>query len=118
MRRFFEVENDYTLSVTRVTDDNRQAGYSTIQVKSSLTTTFNFLAQTVTYETRENLVQESGYKLQGAVAVSTQMAIRNFSDFDTQAEIDMMRAELIARGGNPPEPGINKTRPVPSPLGR
>lgn len=84
--------NDYTLDVTEPFGTG----------KGTLSRAFNFAAATVTTLYRESEKDATyGYGL--AIALTSQMNIMKFSEFDSVAEIDYMREILVEKGGKPPE---------------
>jgi hypothetical protein len=113
----YQKEDDYTLLVT-----NKLPG------GGEITRLFNFAAQQVTtifHEKAEMSAEKSAYASTGgvsvarAVALTSQMQVQKFSDFESQAELELMRQELIKRSGKPPELGetLGKTKPSITKLG-
>lgn len=100
-------DNDYTLSVIQTAQEELPSNYSnTIPThKASLTRTFNFLSEQVTTITRDTVSSPmfNGSGGDAATAVTSQMIIQNFSDFDSTKEIELMREKLKEMGGTPPE---------------
>lgn len=106
-------DNDYTLSaVTR------------LEPGGTLQRIFNFAAEEVTTILRDALersdrIEQYSYQSSGGNAVSTSVGValavdvkmKNFSAFDSQAEIDLMREKLIELGGKPPGGIRNKSKP-------
>ncbi len=62
-----------------------------------LTRTFNFASETLT------TLYERVYRYGEAVDLASQLQTRNFSELDSQAEVEIMRKELQKQGGTPPE---------------
>jgi len=91
--------NEYTLSVR---DD-------VLGTEGHMTRVFNFAAATVTtiYREKAEMSEKRGYESAPAVAVSvaltSQLHIHKFSDFDSDAEIELMRQQLVRLGGRPPQ---------------
>lgn len=94
-------EDDYTLLVT-----------NTLPSGGTLSRFFNFASEQVTtvYERKEALSdkQNAGYSSSPAVAtavsvaLASQMSVQKFSEFDSPAEIELMREKLAKMGGTPP----------------
>ncbi|MDE1151027.1 MAG: hypothetical protein PW788_00690 [Micavibrio sp.] len=110
----YSKEDDYTLC----------ASTTVIGSKGVFSRYFNFAAEQVTTifsERAELSTNKAAGSSQGGVAVAvsvaltSQMSVQKFSDFDSQVEIDLMRAELKKLGGNPPEmnatPGKSRATP-------
>lgn len=95
-------ENDYTLSVERRRESKLSQTDYPLTAVSSITRTFNFLAQQVTTVTRDLVYQAGGYKYGGSSAVSATTTVQNFDDVQSQGEIAVMHAKLKSLGGNPP----------------
>jgi hypothetical protein len=96
-------ENDYTISALRQRETVLVKADYPLTAVSSLTRSFNFLAQLVTTVTRDYVYQAGGYKYGGSSGVSVTTAVQNFDDIQSQGEIEAMHARLKALGGNPPE---------------
>lgn len=96
----FIADNDYTLSVVttqRPTEDSSFKSYTTI------TRTFNFMAQQVTTHVRDALLGNAGgYKYGGAGSIANSVTQQHFDEFRSDAEIIFMHAKLKELGGNPP----------------
>lgn len=100
----YRKEDDYTLLAT-----------SDVPGGGTLCRYFNFAAQQVTtlYTQRAELKGEVtkqtyssgnfGVSQAVSVALTSQMQVQKFSDLDSLAEVELMRAELVSRGGKPPE---------------
>ncbi|TAL28372.1 MAG: hypothetical protein EPN97_14655 [Alphaproteobacteria bacterium] len=97
----YRKEDDYTLSVT-----------NTLPSGGSICRMFNFASRQVTTIFREKAEMQGEMRAYGsdggvsvarAVALTSQMQIQKFSELDSLEEVDLMRRELIRRGGNPPE---------------
>lgn len=93
-------QNPYTLLAT----DEVPGG-------GTLSRYFNFAAEQVTTIFREKAeLQDSvktyqsagGNAVAASVALTSQIHIQKFSEFDSTAEIELMHAELVRRGGKPP----------------
>lgn len=99
----FAKANDYTLVVSQV--------YATEKLsKPTLTKVFNFASQEV------STYYERGYAKDGmGVGFTVANSSKNFSELDSLAEVELMRAKLIALGGRPPElPVLSKARKMGS----
>ncbi|HYD17822.1 MAG TPA: hypothetical protein VEF76_05035 [Patescibacteria group bacterium] len=101
----FVKDNDYTLSVIQ----NVAGG--------TLTRQFNFAAEQVTtlYERKAEMSHSLGEYSTGkatavSVALATQMAIQKFSDLDSTAEVDLLRAKLVEMGGKIPSASGGKPK--------
>jgi hypothetical protein len=97
----YRKEDDYTLSVT-----------TSLPSGGSISRLFNFASQQVTTVFREKAEMQGemrayssdgGVSVARAVALTSQMQIQKFSELDSLEEVDLMRQELIQRGGKPPE---------------
>lgn len=111
----YSKDNDYTLIAT-----------SKLPSGATLHRIFNFAAEEVTtvvrdFVERKEKIEKSTHASGGGNAVSTSVAVglaidtktKNFSEFDSQAEIELMRRQLIEQGGTPPEKGLeNKPKPA------
>lgn len=93
-------QNPYTLMAT----DEVPGG-------GTLSRYFNFAAgQVITIfrekaEMKENIKayqSSGGNAVAASVALTSQIHVQKFSEFDSTAEIEMMHAELVRRGGKPP----------------
>lgn len=112
----YQKEDDYTLLVT-----------NTLPTGGTVSRLFNFAAQHVTTVFRERAelqkdvltyASNGGNAVARAVALTSQMQIQKFSEFDSRAEIEILRAELVKRGGHPPEPeALDKPRATVAKLG-
>lgn len=98
MAEKFAMENEYTLSVTR-----------DVAAGGRLTREFNFASNQLTtiYARKEEKAHSLGEYSTGkatsvAVALASQMDVRNFSELDSQVEVELMREKLISLGGKPP----------------
>lgn len=93
--------NDYMLDVTEPFGPG----------KGTLSRLFNFAAATVTtlYHEKETVYYCSDI----STALTSQMNIMRFSDFDSVAEIEDMRKILVEKGGKPPELDPMLTRKLP-----
>ncbi len=94
-------EDDYTLCVTSSVPNSR----------GSLSRFFNFAAEQVMtiFSERAELKDskasgsyEGGVAVAVSVALTSQMQVQKFSDFDSQTEIELMREKLISLNGKPP----------------
>lgn len=72
---------------------------------------FNFAAEQVTTifreraelkETIKAYQSSGGNAVAASVALTSQMHVQKFNEFDSAAEIEFMHAELVRRGGKPP----------------
>lgn len=97
----YRKEDDYTLSVTNM-----------LPAGGSICRMFNFASRQVTTVFREkaemtgemrSYSSDGGVSVARAVALTSQMQIQKFSELDSLEEVDLMRQELIRRGGTPPE---------------
>lgn len=96
----FVADNEYTLSVITT---RTPAESSSFRSSSTITRTFNFLAQQVTTHIRDSaLGNTGGYNTGGAGSVSTAMTQQHFDEFRSDAEIIFMHAKLKELGGKPP----------------
>jgi hypothetical protein len=108
MSEEFIKENDHTLAVVNEETVNHRNISSGGKWGTSLKKTFNFESAQVTTLYREWIYYGSGYH-DASAALTSQMHIQNFSDFDSKAEIERMRAKLKELGGNPPDgPHLDK----------
>ncbi len=114
MAERFRKENDYTLSVTQ---DLPSGGLLTRQ--------FNFASEQLTtiYERKAEKEQNFGSNYGSepkatavSVALSSQMTVQKFSELDSQAEVDLMRAKLLADNGKIPEAATGKQKIAPAKL--
>lgn len=95
----FVVDNEYTLSVVT----SRTHNGSSFKERSTITRTFNFLAQQVTTHVRDTALGNSGgYNTGGAGGVATAITQQHFDDFRSDAEIVYMHGKLRDLGGTPP----------------
>ncbi len=85
-------ENDYMISTSQ-----------SLQSDATLTRTFNFASETVT------TLYERIYRYGEGVALESKMDSKNFSELDSQGEVEMLRAELKKQGGTPPETSQGST---------
>lgn len=103
----YRKEDDYTLRVT-----NRVPG-----AEGTLCRYFNFAAAQVT-SIFSAKVEKEDHRKEGysnpavatsvSVALTSQMQVQNFGDFDSDVEIEMMREKLVELGGKPPATDIVK----------
>jgi len=107
-------EDDYTICLTSTPPGT----------KGQLTRYFNFASEQITTiyaeradmrETIKSGAYDGGAGVSVSVALTSQMSVQKFSELDSQAEVEMMRAALITLGGKPPEasstlPGKNHPR--------
>ncbi len=109
-------EDDYTLCVTT----------SILNSRGSLTRYFNFAAEQVTsvFSERAELKDskaaggyDGGVSVAVAVALTSQLQVQKFSDFDSQTEIELMREKLISLQGNPPAASGSLPKPKTAGLG-
>lgn len=105
----FNLDNPYTLSVTR----NLAGSADSLSLSASITRTFNFLAAEVSTHTRD-VTHQSNHR--GVTsAVSTTMTVQKFTDLASDAELRLMHAKLKELGGAPPDlgdiPGIADRKP-------
>ncbi len=114
MAERYRKENDYTLSAVQ---DLPSGGLLTRQ--------FNFASEQITtiYERKAEKDSTVGGSYGSdpkatavSVALSSQMTVQKFSELDSQAEVDLMRAKLLADGGNIPEPATGKQKIAPAKL--
>lgn len=71
--------------------------------RTTVTRTFNFLAQQVTTHVRDSVLgHHGGYQNGGAGGVSTAVTQQHFDEFRSDAEIVFMHAKLKEMGGTPP----------------
>jgi len=110
----YSKEDDYTLC----------ASSTVAGTKGVLCRYFNFAAEQVTtvFSERAELntskaagSSQGGVAVAVSVALTSQMNVQKFSDFDSDVEIELMRAELKKLGGRPPEanatPGKSRATP-------
>ncbi len=96
----FVVDNEYTLSVIT---SRTHASETSFKERSTITRTFNFLAQQVTTHVRDTaLGNTGGYRTGGAGSIATAITQQHFDDFRSDAEIIYMHTKLRELGGNPP----------------
>lgn len=101
----FIKENDYTLTVERTEEQERDGYYIEVKPRlvSSVRRTFNFLSAQVTTVTRDwayhGICRADGGS---SSAVSGTMQIQNFDDIQSSAEIKFMYAKLVGMEGKPP----------------
>lgn len=96
----FTRDNDYSLSA-----HSRTSSYeSGMTFSSRITRTFNFLAQQVTTVTRDMIYQPApSYQSGGSSSVTATTTVQRFDEFQSDAEIRLMRQKLVDMGGHPPE---------------
>ena len=108
----YQKEDDYTLLAT-----------NTLPTGGTVSRLFNFAAQQVTTIFREKAEMEKdvityasngGNAVARAVALTSQMQVQKFSELDSLAELEILRAELVKRGGHPPELGETLNKPKAS----
>lgn len=114
MAERYRKENDYTISAIQ---DLPSGGLLTRQ--------FNFASEQVTtiYERKAEKEQTVGGSYSNdpkatavSVALSSQMTVQKFSELDSQAEVEIMRAKLLADGGKIPEAATGKQKIAPAKL--
>ena len=104
-------EDDYTLCVTSAVPNSR----------GSLSRYFNFAAEQVTTifteraelkDSKASGAYDGSVSVAVSVALTSQMQVQKFSDFDSQGEIELMREKLIFLNGKPPASsgGLPKAR--------
>ncbi|MBI1216826.1 MAG: hypothetical protein GC185_13565 [Alphaproteobacteria bacterium] len=110
----YQKEDDYTLLVT---NDVPGAG-------GTLCRYFNFAAESVTtiYNAKSEMTKsmkagsyDGGVSVAVSTALTSQMTVQKFSDFDSDREIELMREKLVEKGGTPPSEDMGKSRKVPRP---
>jgi hypothetical protein len=112
MAERYRKENDYTISAIQ---DLPSGGLLTRQ--------FNFASEQITtiYERKADMKDQyssygTGAATSVSIALSSQMTIQKFSELDSQAEVDIMRAKLLADNGKIPEASGGKQRIAPAKL--
>lgn len=113
MAERYRKENDYTISAIQ---DLPSGGLLTRQ--------FNFAAEQVTTIYERKAEKEHSLGSYGSdpkatavsVALSSQMTVQKFSELDSQVEVEIMRAKLLADGGKIPEAATGKQKIAPAKL--
>ncbi len=114
MAERYRKENDYTLSAVQDLPSGGQ-----------LTRQFNFASEQLTtiYERKADMEKTVGGSYGSdpkatsvAVALSSQLTVQKFSELDSQAEVDIMRAKLLADNGKIPEAATGKQKIAPAKL--
>lgn len=96
----YSMDNDYTISETTARRKDLAHGFVAV---STITRTFNFLAQQVTTHTLDALMGNSGgYKIGGTSGINSSQSQQHFDDFRSDGEIIFMHEKLTALGGKPP----------------
>lgn len=98
----YSKEDDYTICLSWTPPGS----------KGTLSRYFNFASEQVTTifteraemkDSKASGSYEGGVSVAVAVALTSQMQVQKFSELDSLAEVEMMRAALKTLGGSPPE---------------
>ncbi|MEZ0224072.1 MAG: hypothetical protein ACAH83_05935 [Alphaproteobacteria bacterium] len=105
----YRKEDDYTLMVTNVLPSG-----------GIICRIFNFASRQITTVFSEKSEVQGDLRAYGhdggvsaarAVALTSQMQVQKFSELDSLEEVNLMRRELMIRGGKPP--GVSETLDKP-----